>query len=440
LTIYIRAVKIETMKYYFFILGCQMNTADAERIAAFLDSFGFEEVKEEKKADIIITVACSVRQKAIDRIYGKINKWNKEKKKRKFITILTGCLLPQDEKKLKNKFDITFHIEKLSKLPHLIRPFLISRFEIPAPEIDYLNFPIRPISRSTAYIPIMTGCNNYCTYCVVPFTRGKERSRKKEDIIKEVKYRLKKGAKDIVLVGQNVNSYNHKKNKIYIDNKPFINLLKEVDEIKGDFWLHFISNHPKDMTPDLIKAIAKMKKIPPYLHLPFQSGDNQILKKMNRHYTKEEYLKLVNFIKKTIPNIVITTDIIVGFPGETKKAFQNTVEVVKKVGFDMAYISQYSQRPGTAAAKLKDDISREEKKKRERILTKLIEKSSLKNNKKLVGQKLKVLVNGQKNDYTFGRTSTWKVVKFKNNKNLIDKIIKLKIIKAEAWKLIGKIK
>ncbi|MDZ7798527.1 MAG: tRNA (N6-isopentenyl adenosine(37)-C2)-methylthiotransferase MiaB [Patescibacteria group bacterium] len=428
------------MKYYFFILGCQMNTADAERIAALLDSFGFDQTKKEKEADIIITLACSVRQKPIDRIYGKINKWNKEKKKRKILTILTGCLLTQDKKKLKNKFDIIFHIENLSKLPHLIKPFLLSRFNIPAPKIDYLDFPIKPISKATAYIPIMTGCNNHCTYCVVPFTRGPERSRKKENIIKEIKYRLKKGAKDIVLVGQNVNSFNHKKGKVYTDNKPFINLLKEVNKIKGDFWLHFISNHPKDMTPDLIRAITKIKKIPPYLHLPFQSGDNQILKKMNRHYTKEEYLKLVDFIKKTIPQVAITTDIIVGFPGETKQAFQNTVKVVKKSQFDMAYISQYSERSGTAAAKLKDNISKKEKKKREQRLTKLIEKSSLKNNKKLSGQKLKVLVSGQKGDYTFGRTNTWKVVKFKGKKNLIGKFVYVKITQAKPWKLEGKIK
>jgi len=405
------------MKYYFFILGCQMNIADAERIAGILDKFGFKKTDSEKEADIIIVLACSVRQSAIDRIYGKINLWHKEKRKRKLITLLTGCLLPKDRKNLKDKFDLVFHIEEIPKLPELLKPFIPS--SLPSslkPSDDYLCLPPKPFARFRAYIPIMTGCNNFCTYCVVPYTRGPERSRPTKDIIK---------------------SYGHQKGKQYKENKPFIKLLKAVNELPGEFWIHFISNHPKDMTKDLVREIAKLEKVAPYIHLPLQSGDNEILKKMNRHYSVKEYLELIKFIRKTIPSVAITTDIIVGFPGETKEQFKNTLKTAKKAQYDLAFTAQYSERPGTPAAKLKDNVSPEEKARREKELTEVIKESALKNNEKLVNTYQKVLVDGKKGEYYFGRTNTWKVVKFKSSKNYLGQFINLKIKKAEPWKLIA---
>ena len=416
-----------------------MNTADAERISSVLDSLGLTRCNSEKEADIIIILACSVRQKAVDRIFGKINKWQKEKKKRNLITILTGCVLEHDKNKLKDRFDLIFHIEELNKLPALLKPYLPVKRSDKFPS-DYLCLPPSPFSSFVANIPIMTGCDNYCTYCAVPYTRGRERSRLQKEIINEIKTYIKKGFKEIVLLGQNVNSYGHTKSQLDKDNKPFINLLKAVDNIPGKFWVHFISNHPKDMTYDLVKTVSNLKKVCPYIHLPLQSGDNQIIKKMNRHYTIENYIKLVKFIKKEIPGVAITTDIIVGFPEETKKQFNNSLAVAKTCQYDMAYLAQYSQRPGTVASKLEDNVPKKEKVRREEELTEIIRESVYKNNQKLIGTVQEVLVDGKKGQYFYGRTKTRKVVKFEDNQDHTGQFIKIKIKQAEPWKLLGEIK
>jgi len=424
------------MKYHLFILGCQMNYADAERVATVLNKTGYEKTDLEKEAGLIVVVACSVRQSAIDRIYGKIDQWRSMKKKKKLVTILTGCVLPYDQKKMKKYFDFIINIKDIGKLPSLLKPLTQSPFKLSP---DYLCVLPQYRSTYTAFVPIMTGCDNFCTYCAVPYTRGREYSRPQKQIIDEIKKLVKQGYKEIILLGQNVNSYGHKKGKIYIDNKPFISLLKAINAVPGKFWLRFISNHPKDMTEDLIKIIPKLKKITPYIHLPLQAGDDQILKKMNRPYTTKQYLKMVDLIRKNIPGVAITTDIIVGFPGETKEQFKNTLKVAEKVQYDMAYLAQYSLRPGTPAAKLKDDVQKKEKKRREFILNEVIKKTALKNNKKLLNTTQEILVDGQKSGYYYGRTSNYKVVKFNSSKNQIGQFIKGKIIKAEPWKLEAKI-
>lgn len=423
------------MKYQIFILGCQMNYADAERVAAVLNKLGYKKTPSEKDADLIIVVACSVRQSAVDRIYGKIEQWRQMKKGRKLITILTGCVLPYDKNKMKRYFDIILDIKDILKLPKFL-----SKYNFNIPTKNYLCLKPQYSSKYSAFVPIMTGCDNFCTYCAVPYTRGREYSRPQKEILAEVKQLVKKGYKEIILLGQNVNSYGHQKDKIYIDNKPFINLLKAINAVPGYFWLRFISNHPKDMTEDLIKVLLKLKKVTPYIHLPLQAGDNMVLKKMNRPYTTKQYLEQVKLIRKYIPGVAITTDIIVGFPGETTKQFNNTLRVAKKTKFDMAYLAQYSPRPGTAAAKLKDDVPKEEKKRREQALNVLIKQTALKNNKKLLNTVQEVLVDGFKDGFYYGRTKTYKVVKFKAAKNLIGQFARLKITRAEPWKLEGNIK
>ena len=339
------------MKYFILTYGCQMNKSDSERISAYLEQKNYEPAKSEKQADLIIINMCSVRQSAVNRVYDKISKLKTQNSKlqlkaksfNKINIILTGCVLERDKKKFK---DLGVEIKKFGQLP------IKKKNQI-----------------KTAYVPIMRGCNNFCSYCVVPYTRGREKSRPVKEIIREVRALVQQGHRKIMLLGQNVNSYKCKVQsaKLKKENKKitdFVDLLKVISQLPGNFKIGFLTNHPKDMSDELIDEIARNKKIIKEIHLPIQSGDNAILKKMNRKYTREDYLKLVEKIKDKIPNVQLTTDVIVGFPGETKKAFENTVDLFKKAGFSNAYIAKYSPRPGTAAYSLRDDISHQEKKER----------------------------------------------------------------------------
>jgi len=346
--------------YYIFTLGCQMNENDSERIAAVLDSCGLKPA-DEKKADLIIVNACSVRQKPIDRIWGKIKVWKERKNPPKIY--LTGCVLDSDRRKLEKRVDEIFEIDDLASLPKLLN--------LTSPITKHLSpniyFAVQPARQNTksAFVPIMTGCNNFCSYCVVPYTRGREHSRPAEEILCEIKKAIKQGYSKITLLGQNVNSYQS-------NSDNFVDLLKKIIALPADFEIDFLSPHPKDFSSDLIVLIARSDKLSKQIHFPVQSGDDQILRKMNRGYTASQYLKLISKLRSHISNLTLSTDIIVGFPGETKKAFQTTVNLVKKAKFNKAYIAMYSPRPGTAAYRLKDDVPRDEKKRRWKILEKLI--------------------------------------------------------------------
>lgn len=333
-------------QYYLKVFGCQMNVSDSERIASFLEQQHYQNTNKIEKADLIIIVACSVRQSAINRVFG-LNKKFKNLKAKK---ILTGCVLKQDKKKILEFFD-----EVLS-----INEFLGK---------DYLELKPKHSNKKSAFVPIMTGCNNFCTYCAVPYTRGREISRPAKNIVKEIEKLIKNNYKEIVLLGQNVNSY---KSKTQISNVKFPSLLKTIAEIPGNFTIKFLTSHPKDFSDELINVIAKSPKISKEIHLPVQSGDNEILKKMNRNYTRKHYINLIDKIKNKIPKAKFTTDIIVGFPGETKKQFENTIKLFKEVNFNLAYINKYSPRSGTTAAKFKDNIPLAEKKRRWEVLEKLI--------------------------------------------------------------------
>ena len=329
-------------KYYIITYGCQMNRSDSERIASVLEKKGHKNTSKINEADLIVVNMCSIRQSAVDRVYGKVNKYFKTKK-----IILTGCILKEDKKKLKDKVSEFWH-----------------------PDYYFERSTIHQ-NKFSVYVPIMTGCNNFCAYCVVPYTRGKEKSRKAKKIVAEIKSLIKNGCQEIILLGQNVNSYKDK-------NVNFSKLLKKINDIKGDFRLNFITSHPKDMSDELIEIMAKCQKLIKEIHLPVQSGDNEILKKMNRHYTAAQYKNLIKKIRQKIPEIKISTDIIVGFPGENKKQFQSTVKLCKQIKFEKAYIAKYSPRSGTAAAKFKDAVSPQEKKRRWEILNSLINKKYVK--------------------------------------------------------------
>ena len=322
------------MKYHLITYGCQMNKADSERIAADLEKRGYKRALSAKEADLIVVNMCSVRQSAVDRIFGMPMKLGGIKAKK----VLTGCILKKDLAKFREIFD------EIKKMPQRSCP--------------------------SAFIPISNGCDNFCAYCVVPYARGRLICRPQQEIIKEIKGAVKSGLKEIWLLGQNVNDYRSK-------TANFAKLVKLVNDIPGDFKFFFMSPNPKNFSEELINTLAKCKKFGRRLNLPIQSGDDTILKKMKRNYTTGQYQDLVARIRKKMPDINLSTDVIVGFPGETKKQFENTVKLFKKINFDIAYISKYSSRPGTAASKLKDDVSLEEKKRRAKILMKLVKHPSI---------------------------------------------------------------
>ncbi len=475
--LYLLVIKIvfySAMKYFIKTYGCQMNKSDSERIAAVLESAGYEEAQSESDADLIVVNACSVRESAVDRIGGSFKKYEEYKKQKPhFRAILTGCVLESDKKRFEEMFDLIIGIGEIEKLLTVCSSELgQASGEIRCNKEIYLDnnyFQIRPKYKSkiTAYIPITKGCNNFCSYCVVPYTRGRERSRPAEEVLEEISELISKGYKEIILLGQNVNSYESKiqDSKFQISlglsvqsaessKITFPKLLKLINNLDGDFWIRFLTSHPKDMTEELIRTVAECEKVTPYIHLAMQSGDDEILRKMNRKYTSSHFLSLVRTIRRYIPNVAISTDIIVGFPGETEKQFQNTAEIMRKAKFDMAYISRYSPRPGTAAAKLADDVDPQEKKRRERILTEILKETALENNKKYVGKTVDALIEKVEGNFVWGKTRNFKNLKAQIPKNdrqydnipcraesspLVGKFAKIRITEANAWNLKGEL-
>lgn len=410
-----------------------MNFSDSERIAGILETIKFEKTASITDADVIVVTMCSIRQSAVDRIHSLVEKFNQLKKKNKNLkTILTGCVLKRDKKVFVEGFDFVLDIKDIKKLPKLL-----GKKTTKNNQENYLDIAPKYESKFTATVPIMTGCNNFCAYCVVPYTREREISRPAESIVKEVKNLVKSGYKEIWLLGQNVNSYKDPKTKT-----TFAELLKMVNAIDGEFWVRYTSSHPKDFKQDVINAMAEGNHISPYLNLPVQSGDNKVLKSMNRHYTVAEYKEKIKQLRASIPNICLSTDIIVGFPGETKKQFENTVKLFKDIKYDMAYINKYSKRTGTLAYKLGDKILADEKKRREKTLNNVLRKTALANNKKYLGKELVVLIDSKNNNKYFGRTDTYKLVEVhvKNGIQLkIGQFNRVKITKANPWRLEAKI-
>jgi len=403
-------------KYCITTYGCQANISDSERMEAALARAGYFLSENEKDADLIIINACSVRQSAVDRVYGRICEI---KKKSDAEIIVTGCLLKRDR-------------EKISEIARFLDTKSLFRLFVPDNPKNY--FSIRPKYRNSfsAYVPVMTGCNNFCSYCAVPYTRGREKSRTFKEILKETKDLISAGYKELWLLGQNVNSYREGRNN-------FSFLLRTISDIDGNFWIRFTSSHPKDLGADIIETMANSKKITDYLNLPVQSGDSQILKKMNRPYNISDYKRCVGRIRKKIPEIFLSTDVIVGFPGETEKQFHNTVNLFREIEFDMAYISRYSPRPGTPASYFTDNVDPSKKREREKVLNNILQKIIFKKNKALVGKKMDVLVERKRKEYLLGKTRQYKTVKFKGDPALIGSFLRIKITKALPWGLEGEI-
>ena len=500
------------MKYFLYITGCDMNRSDAERIASIFNENGFKISPDEKQADIIVAVSCSVREKAVHKILSKVHEWKKigrskiggSGKKNDLtnltnlnhltnpIVTVTGCILPEDKKKFEEKADLVFEIKEIKKLEEYLKDIRYSILDIKKEEKN-IQYPIstssearsgislnlegagsylslKPIYQSGffANVPIMTGCNNFCSYCAVPYTRGRETSRSEEDILEEIQDLINKGYKEITLLGQNVNSYGLKdikysildikkeeKNIQYpLSNIPsdrkekksnFVKLLEKIDDLETDAWFRFYANHPKDFDDQLIDFLANSKHFCHYIHLPLQSGDNDILKKMNRHYTSEQYLEIIKKIKAKIPDCVLTTDIIVGFPGESEEAFQSTVKIAEEVGFDMIFIGEYSTRSGTVAANMEDDVPHEEKERRKKYLNdEVLMKSLTRNNQKMINETVRVLIyKKDKKGFFVGKTSGLKDVRIIAEANQdspeIGEFINVKIKSAERWGLEGEL-
>jgi len=430
-------------KYYHLItIGCAMNKADSERVANFLESHGYQEKSDWIEADIVILTTCGIRQSAEDRVYGLVNQIRKVNKEA--AVVITGCLSKRKDvmRRLIGQVDLFMPINELPNMFELLKtakPEQVLSLD-KVRDLDgekYLSIIPKYDSEYTACVPIGNGCNNFCSYCVVPYARGREVYRNAEEIINEVKSLVKKGYKEIILIAQNVNSY---KSNSY----NFPKLLIELNKIPGHFWIRFSSSHPKDMSDELIEAIGSCEKIANHLHLAVQSGDNKMLELMNRKYTVEHYRDLIAKIRKAKPGIAITTDLIVGFPGETKKQFNASVKLFKDLKFEMGYISEYSPRPGTVSWNMTDNVSREEKKERNKIITDILKETSLAANKNLLGQELEVLVDGVKlNGKFYGKTSNSKNVMFaadsKRPEELIGHFVKVKIEKAMTFGLEGKL-
>ena len=349
-------------KYYITTMGCQLNENDSEKIAGIVEKMGFEKTEKIEEADLVIYNTCCVRENAEERLFGKLGELKKQKEEKGTIIAIGGCMMQEPAmlekiKKSYNYTDIVFGTHTLHKFEEDLRKTLESGkrvrdvIDIDGEVIEGL--PIKRSDASKASVTIMYGCNNFCTYCIVPYVRGRERSRKPEDILKEIKELAEEGYKEITLLGQNVNSYNGG------EGYKFANLLNDVCKIDGIERIRFISPHPKDFTDDVIEAIANNPKIARVIHLPLQSGSTEVLRKMNRKYTKEQYLELVNKMTTRIPDIVLSTDIIVGFPGETEEDFEDTLDVVRKVNYEQVYMFIYSRREGTVADKMENQIPEE---------------------------------------------------------------------------------
>jgi len=447
----------KVLKYNIFTMGCQLNANDSEKLSGMLDKMGYRKTSEHEDADLVLFNTCCVRENAEEKLFGKIGALKKLKEEKGIIIAIGGCMMQEKHitDKLRQSYpyvDIIFGTHTLHKFPENLYNSLKEKKRIEdVLDIDgviHEGIPVKRDSKIKASVAIMNGCNNFCSFCIVPYVRGRERSREPKDIINEVREIAKQGYKEITLLGQNVNSYLKVEREKGIEFEEydgvnsFSTLLKAVNKIDGIERIRFVSPHPKDFTDDVIDAIASCDKVCKLVHLPIQSGNTRVLKVMNRKYTKEQYLSLVDKMKNKIPNLTLSTDIIVGFPGETDEEFEDTLDVVRKVGFEQVYMFIYSRRVGTPGDKMEAQVSEEDKHKRFDKLKTLVDGQVENNNQKYLNTVQKIIVEGtSKNNKEMltGRTDSNKVVIFEENKDLIGKVLELKIVSAHKWYLKGEL-
>ena len=431
--------------YYLKTYGCQMNEHDSENISAMIEELGFKKVESYEDADLVLLNTCSIRENAHNKAFGMLGRLKhiKETTNKDLIIGLCGCMAQEEgvvDEILKDyKFvNFVFGTHNLYELPEIINRSIKEKsqvIEVYSKEGDLIEgMPIKREKNYKAYVNIIYGCDKFCTYCIVPYTRGGERSRKKEDIIKEVEELVKEGYKEVTLLGQNVNAYG----KDLYNDYGLGELLEDVSKTNIDR-IRFMTSHPWDFTDIMIDVIAKYKNIMPSIHLPIQSGSSKILKLMGRRYTKEVYLDLFNKIKEKIPNVSVSTDIIVGFPNETEEDFKETLEIAEYCKFDNAFTFIYSPRENTPAAKLKDGVSQTEKEERLQRLNNIVNKYFLEKNKELIGKEVLVLTEGisEKKNMYYGYTETNKLVNFTGKDIKQGDIVTVEIDEAKTWSLDG---
>ena len=468
------------MKYHLVTLGCQMNKSDSERTRTVIERMGLHWTDREEEANLLGILACSVRQKSIDKVYSRISKWNHWKKDRNLLTFVSGCMLPSDKEKFLKLFDLVFTMDELPEMEDMVRQYgIVTPVAVSSPAgnslvenegLDLLqvlrDHKIQPQKVSAlkpkkdpeeirqfwqvaphyssgfeAFIPIQNGCDKFCSFCAVPYTRGREVSRSSDEILKELQDLVGKGYKSITLLGQNVNSYGLDKRGNEI---PFHQLLARIGEfgqLSGkEFWVYFTSPHPRDMSEEVIDVMARFKCLAKQVHLPVQSGDDKVLIRMNRNHNMDRYRGIIQAIREKLPAATIFTDVIVGFTGETEEQFENTRKIMEEFRFNMAYIAMYSPRPGATSSRWEDDIPLDVKKERLQVLTDELIKHNRHYNRKLIGQKMRVLVTGQdrKEGYLRGLTEGKLIVRFPaENPSLIGGFTDLQINSAADFSLEG---
>ena len=435
------------MKYYLLPFGCQMNLSDTERVRTVLQKMGYTPTDNEEEANILGIIACSVRQKGIDKVYGRIEKWNAMKNRKSVITFVSGCILPADRVRFLKLFDLVFTMNELPQLPEMIRQYgIVTPAALkdvnPSANMDPF-WEICPMRASSfeAYIPIQNGCNNFCTYCAVPYTRGREVSRPSEDILNEVKELVEKDYKSITLLGQNVNSYGLDKKGEEINFAELLRRIGEFGKASGkEFWVYYTAPHPRDMEDEIIEVMAQYDCLAKQIHIPIQSGDDVMLQRMNRHHDLERYRHIIQTIRRVLPTATIFTDIIVGFTHESEEEFENTRKAMEEFKYNMAFIAQYSVREGAVASKWEDDVPKEVKRQRYHRLTEELMKHSLVYNQALVGTTVKMLVEDydRKNGYLTGHTEGKIVIRIpSHDENYIGQIIEVKVVSATPLSIEG---
>lgn len=428
--------------------GCQQNVSDGEKLKGMLAAMGFGLTDSVDEADVIIYNTCAVRENAEDRVFGLCGQLKHLKKQKPDVILgLCGCMVQQKHiaEKIKKSYpnvDLVFGTNALYSLPEILVKAIKSKkrvFDIENTKGKIVeNVPLRRDSTFKAWVPVMYGCDNFCTYCIVPYVRGRERSRRPDEIINEVKKLVSEGYKEVTLLGQNVNSYG----KGLSENTNFSDLLRRLNDIDGDFRISFMTSHPKDATFELIDTISECKKVSRYLHLPLQSGSDRILKEMNRHYDISQYMTLINYAKEKIPDIAFSSDIIVGFPGETYEDFCKTVEVIKEVGYDNLYTFIYSKRVGTRAADMPDPYTYEEKSKWFSELLEAQKESASKGHERFLGKTLRVLCDGAgrtNEELMSGKSHEGVIVDFEGGKELLGKFVDVCITETTHWACTGKL-
>ena len=410
-------------KYHIWTIGCQMNKAESERLGSYLEQLGYQATASAREADFIVLNSCMVRQSAENRVLNKLNAVKSLKGSRPKLTLaVTGCLVNSEVDQLKQSFPYVDYFFKPGEFPSWL-------------EKDKVDSVLSQCPSPSTFVPIIQGCNNFCSYCIVPYRRGREKSRPLSEIACEVKELVHRGVKEVTLLGQNVDSYGHD-----LPDKPDLaDLLSELNTIGGLVRIRFLTNHPKDMSPRLIEAIADMDKVCEQINLPVQSGDNDILKAMRRDYTVEHYRQLIAEIRRKIPEVALSTDVIVGFPAETQPQFQQTVSLLSELRFDTIHVAAYSPRPGTIAAReFADNVPQVEKKERLNKIEQLQEGVAAEINARLLGKRVEVLVEGRKDGKWWGRTRSGKLVFFSDNKDCLGQLMKISIEKTSPWALQGR--